>query len=315
MRLLSYCSDHAWRPGIQVGDDVLDAAALTAALDRPSEVRTTRDVLELGPAALAHLATLASSASPVGRVDELELGPPVPDPQKIICLGLNYRDHAREAGLQEPSAPMFFAKWANSLSGPTAPIVPPATTTKVDYEAELAVVIGRRGRDITPASALDHVAGAMAFNDVSARDLQLANPLWTGGTAIDTFAPCGPALVTLDELGDLGALGLRTRVNGVLVQDGDTASMIFGVAETISFLSQIMTLEVGDIIATGTPAGVGASRTPPLFLTLGDVVEVEVDGIGTLRNPVGARHRLSEPAATGGVGDDRLSLGGPSLAA
>jgi acylpyruvate hydrolase len=210
-------------------------------------------------------------------------------------MGLNYRDHAEEAGLPIPSAPMFFAKFPNSLAGPTATIVPPATTTKVDYEAELAVVIGRRGRDIQPASALDHVAGAMAFNDVSARDLQMANTLWTGGKAIDTFAPCGPALVTLDELGDLGALGLRTRVNGVLVQDGDTASMIFGVAETISFLSQIMTLEVGDIIATGTPAGVGASRTPPLFLDPGDVVEVEADGIGTLRNPVGAPHRLPEP--------------------
>jgi 2-keto-4-pentenoate hydratase/2-oxohepta-3-ene-1,7-dioic acid hydratase in catechol pathway len=184
------------------------------------------------------------------------------------------------------------------LIGPTAPILPPATTTKVDYEAELAVVIGRRGRDIPRAAAADHVAGAMAFNDVSARDLQMADQLWTRGKAIDTFAPCGPTLVTLDELGDLGALGLRTRVNGVLVQDGNTASMIFGVAETISFLSQIMTLEVGDIIATGTPAGVGASRTPPLFLDLGDVVEVEVDGIGTLRNPVGARHE-SAPAATG----------------
>jgi 2-keto-4-pentenoate hydratase/2-oxohepta-3-ene-1,7-dioic acid hydratase in catechol pathway len=289
MRLLSYRTDQTWHPGIQVGDDVVDAATLTAALDHPAQVRTTRDVLQLGPTALAQLASMASAASPVGRVDELELGPPVTDPQKIICLGLNYRDHATEAGLQEPSEPIFFAKWANSLIGPTATIVPPATTNKVDYEAELAVVIGRRGRDIPPASALDHVAGAMALNDVSARDLQMANQLWTGGKAIDTFAPCGPALVTLDELGDLGALGLRTRVNGALVQDGDTGSMIFGVAETISFLSQIMTLEVGDIIATGTPAGVGATRTPPLFLQPGDIVEVEIDRIGTLRNPVGTR--------------------------
>jgi acylpyruvate hydrolase len=289
MRLLSYRTGQTWHPGIQVGDDVVDAATLTTALDHPAQVRTTRDVLELGPAALAQLASMASSASPVGRVGELELGPPVTDPQKIICLGLNYRDHATEAGLQEPSAPMFFAKFPNSLAGPTATIVPPATTTKVDYEAELAVVIGRRGRDIQPASALDHVAGAMALNDVSARDLQMADQLWTGGKAIDTFAPCGPTLVTSDELGDLDALGLRTRVNGNLVQDGNTASMIFGVAETISFLSQIMTLEVGDIIATGTPAGVGASRTPPLFLEPGDIVEVEVDRIGTLRNPVGAR--------------------------
>jgi 2-keto-4-pentenoate hydratase/2-oxohepta-3-ene-1,7-dioic acid hydratase in catechol pathway len=221
----------------------------------------------------------------------VRLGPPIPDPDKIICMGLNYRDHAAESGLPLPTVPLFFAKVRNSLIGPEDEIVLPAASEQVDYEAELAVVIGRAGRDIPPASALNHVAGAMAFNDVSARDLQMANPLWTGGKAIDTFAPCGPALVTLDELGDLGTLGLRTRVNGILVQNGDTASMIFAVAETISFLSQIMTLEVGDIIATGTPAGVGASRTPPLFLNLGDVVEVEVDGIGTLRNPVGALGR------------------------
>jgi 2-keto-4-pentenoate hydratase/2-oxohepta-3-ene-1,7-dioic acid hydratase in catechol pathway len=181
---------------------------------------------------------------------------------------------------------MFFAKFANSLVGPADRIVPPATTEQVDYEAELAVVIGTPGRNIAAADALGHVAGAMAFNDISARDLQLANNLWTGGKAIDTFAPCGPALVLRDDIGDLQALGVRTRVNGEVVQDGNTASMIFGVAETIAFLSEIMTLEPGDIIATGTPAGVGNSRTPKLFLHPGDVVEVEIEGIGTLRNPV-----------------------------
>jgi 2-keto-4-pentenoate hydratase/2-oxohepta-3-ene-1,7-dioic acid hydratase in catechol pathway len=164
--------------------------------------------------------------------------------------------------------------------------VPPVTTEKVDYEAELAVVIGTRGRDIAEADALAHVVGVMAFNDVSARDLQQANNLWTGGKAIDTFGPCGPALVTLDEVGDVQNLGLRTRINGELVQNGTTASMIFSVAATIAFLSQIMTLEPGDIIATGTPAGVGQSKSPPLFLRAGDVVEVEVDGVGMLRNTV-----------------------------
>jgi acylpyruvate hydrolase len=181
---------------------------------------------------------------------------------------------------------MFFAKYPNSLVGPTDDIVPPPTTDQVDYEAELAVVIGKRGRNIEVEDALDHVAGAMAFNDVSARDLQLANNLWTGGKAIDTFGPCGPALVLRDDIDDLQALPVRTRVNGEVVQDGNTASMIFGVAETIAFLSKIMTLEPGDIIATGTPAGVGNSRTPKLFLRPGDVVEVEIEGIGTLRNPV-----------------------------
>jgi acylpyruvate hydrolase len=210
----------------------------------------------------------------------------VPDPPKIVCLGLNYRDHAAETGLQAPAAPTFFAKWANSLIGPTDDIVPPAVSDKIDYEAELAVVIGRRGRNIDAAQALDHVAGAMAFNDVSARDLQMANPLWTGGKAIDTFGPCGPALVLLDEIDDLQALAVRCRVNGETVQDGTTADMIFGVAEKIAFLSRIMTLEPGDIIATGTPAGVGNSRQPQLFLHPGDVVEIEIEGIGTLRNRV-----------------------------
>jgi 2-keto-4-pentenoate hydratase/2-oxohepta-3-ene-1,7-dioic acid hydratase in catechol pathway len=150
----------------------------------------------------------------------------------------------------------------------------------------LAVVIGRAGRQIPVDEALGHVVGAMAFNDVSARDLQLANNLWTGGKAIDTFGPCGPALVTLDAIGDLQDLAVRTRVNGETVQDGSTASMIFGVAETIAFLSEVMTLEPGDIIATGTPAGVGNARTPKLFLHPGDVVEVEIEGVGTLSNPV-----------------------------
>ncbi|MDQ6928841.1 MAG: fumarylacetoacetate hydrolase family protein, partial [Actinomycetota bacterium] len=193
---------------------------------------------------------------------------------------------AEESGLSAPSAPMFFAKFANSLIGPTDTIVPPRSTDQVDYEAELAVVIGKPARNVDAADALDHVVGVMAFNDVSARDLQMANNLWTGGKAIDTFGPCGPALVTLEEIDDIQALALRTHVNGETVQDGNTANMIFGVAETVAFLSQIMTLQPGDMIATGTPAGVGNSRTPKLFLHAGDVVEVEIDGIGGLRNPV-----------------------------
>jgi 2-keto-4-pentenoate hydratase/2-oxohepta-3-ene-1,7-dioic acid hydratase in catechol pathway len=182
---------------------------------------------------------------------------------------------------------MFFAKYANSLAGPTDTIVPPRDTAKVDYEAELAVVIGKPGRYIDAADALEHVAGAMALNDVSARDLQLANPLWTGGKAIDTFAPCGPALVTLEEIPDLQALSVQTRIGDTLLQDGTTAAMIFPVRELVAFLSRIMTLVPGDIIATGTPAGVAMAHKPPRFLQTGDVVEVSVGGFGTLRNPVG----------------------------
>jgi 2-keto-4-pentenoate hydratase/2-oxohepta-3-ene-1,7-dioic acid hydratase in catechol pathway len=299
MKLVSYSANGnaTWRSGIETADGIADTAHVAAlagfsqgdlagftstraVLARPKGdlealARTARE----GAHELAARAALHSPAA-------IQLGPPIPDPEKIICLGLNYRDHAREAGLTAPSVPMFFAKFPNSLIGPTDPIVPPKTTKEVDYEAELAVVIGDPCRNIDAAQALEHVAGVMAFNDVSARDLQMANNLWTGGKAIDTFGPCGPALVTLDELGDIQTLAVRTRVNGETVQDGNTSDMIFGVVETIAFLSQIMTLQPGDIIATGTPAGVGNARQPKLFLYPGDIVEVEIDGIGALRNPV-----------------------------
>jgi 2-keto-4-pentenoate hydratase/2-oxohepta-3-ene-1,7-dioic acid hydratase in catechol pathway len=301
VRLVSFRAngDSAWRSGIQTPEGIActqAVAALTAlAEDGRRQLRSTRDVLSLTSAERRSLEHAAGSlgeelrqGQALHRPDVVRLGPPVPDPQKIICLGLNYRDHAKEAGLEPPSAPMFFAKFANSLIGPTDPIVPPITTHQVDYEAELAVVIGRRARFVNATTALDYVAGAMAFNDVSARDLQMANNLWTGGKAIDTFGPCGPALVTLDELDDIQTVPVRTRVNGETVQDGNTADMIFRVAETIAFLTQIMTLEPGDIIATGTPAGVGNSRDPKLFLHAGDIVEVEIEGIGRLSNPVAA---------------------------
>jgi acylpyruvate hydrolase len=281
--------------GIQTTGGIAETwrVAELAGIKSNHKLDSTRALLALTRGELASLVAAAESNQEALKsngalhpADSVKLGPPVPDPQKIVCLGLNYRDHAEEAGLKAPSAPMFFAKFANSLVGPTDPIVPPRTTDQVDYEAELAVVIGSPGRYIPVEQALEHVAGAMAFNDVSARDLQMANNLWSGGKAIDTFGPCGPALVTMDEIDDLQALSVRTRVNGETVQDGNTASMIFGVAETIAFLSQIMTLETGDIIATGTPAGVGNSRTPKLFLHAGDVVEVEIEGLGTLRNLV-----------------------------
>jgi acylpyruvate hydrolase len=218
---------------------------------------------------------------------EVRLRPPVPDPQKIICLGLNYRDHAAESGQEPPKNPLWFAKFANSLVADDDPVVLPAAHPDyVDYEAELAIVIGRAAHRVTAEQALEHVAGAMPFNDVSARDLQLQNPLWTSGKAVDTFAPCGPALVTIDEIEDLQALGLRTRINDEVVQEGSTRSMIFGVADTIAWLSRTMTLLPGDIIATGTPAGVGGPKG--LFLRDGDTVSVEVDGLGAVTNPVRA---------------------------
>ena len=212
---------------------------------------------------------------------------PVPDPEKIICMGLNYRDHAEEAHQEIPEHPRWFGKFANSLIGDGETIVLPAAHPDfVDYEAELAVVIGRRCHAVSEADALQYVAGAMPLNDVSARDLQLQNPLWTSGKAIDTFAPCGPALVTLDEAGDLDDLAVRTRIDGEVVQDGSTKDMIFGVAETVAWLSRTMTLVPGDIIATGTPAGVGGFKG--VFLRDGQTVEVEVEGLGAVSNPVRA---------------------------
>jgi 2-keto-4-pentenoate hydratase/2-oxohepta-3-ene-1,7-dioic acid hydratase in catechol pathway len=219
--------------------------------------------------------------------DAVRLLAPVPDPQKIICMGLNYRDHAEESGAELPAHPLWFAKFANSLIGDGHPIILPAAHPEyVDYEAELAVVIGQAAHRVSAEHALEHVAGAMPFNDVSARDLQLQNPLWTSGKAIDTFAPCGPALVLMDEIDDLQGLRLRTYVNDQVVQEGTTADMVFGVAETIAWLSRTMTLLPGDIIATGTPAGVGAPKG--LFLRDGDTVSVEVEGLGTVTNPVRA---------------------------
>jgi 2-keto-4-pentenoate hydratase/2-oxohepta-3-ene-1,7-dioic acid hydratase in catechol pathway len=297
MRLVSYRSDWSMRSGIERDGLVVDTevAARHAGLssDGDGRWRSNRHVLAAGPHARTALAEAAQTvrAEPpvegaVRPVDELVLGPPIPDPDKIVCLGLNYRDHADEAGLPLPAAPMLFAKYRNSLVGPTDPIVLPAGVDSVDYEAELAVVIGATAKDVGADEALDFVAGAMALNDISARELQLQTSQWMAGKAIDTFAPCGPALVTLDELGDVQDLALATRLNGRTVQDGQTTEMIFTVAEVVAFLTRLMTLEPGDIIATGTPAGVGHTRKPPLLLCAGDVVEVEIAGIGVLRNSV-----------------------------
>jgi 2-keto-4-pentenoate hydratase/2-oxohepta-3-ene-1,7-dioic acid hydratase in catechol pathway len=226
--------------------------------------------------------------------------PPVLRPEKFICIGLNYHDHVLETGQSVPKEPMFFAKFANSLIGHDATITPPAVTSQVDYEAELAVVIGRRGHNISVEQALGYVAGVMPLNDVSARDLQMANPLWTGGKAIDTFAPAGPALVLLDEVSDVQDLPIKARVNGTVVQDSNTSQMIFSVAELVAYLSRIMTLIPGDLIATGTPAGVARSHGPMTFLQTGDSVEIDIEGIGLLRNPVGAP--VTVPLLAQGVG-------------
>jgi 2-keto-4-pentenoate hydratase/2-oxohepta-3-ene-1,7-dioic acid hydratase in catechol pathway len=280
MRLLSRQTPAGPAAAIQVEDTLVPASAL----DAPAS--TVRGLLEaLDGEGLRALAAQAEDAEERVPLAETTLCAPIPDAQKIICIGLNYRDHAEETGQEIPAAPMWFAKFANSLTGSGQEIVLPAAHAEyVDYEAELALVVGRTARNVSAKDALSYVAGAMPFNDVSARDLQLQNPLWTSGKAIDTFAPCGPALVTLDEIDDLGALELQTRINGEVLQRGTTANLIFGPEDLIAWLSRTITLLPGDIIATGTPAGVGAAHGR--FLRDGDAVEVEIDGLCTLVNPV-----------------------------
>lgn len=213
---------------------------------------------------------------------------PISDPGKIVCIGLNYRDHAAESGMEIPAEPVCFSKFGNTIIGPGETIRIPAVSDQVDYEAELVVVIGRSCYRIERVDAMDYVAGYMNGNDVSARDWQLGKPgkQWLLGKTADTFAPIGPWIATVDEIPNPHTLGISLRLNGETMQRGSTSSLIFGVDELVAYLSQIMTLEPGDLIFTGTPAGVGMGRRPPVWLRAGDRVEVEIDGLGILENPI-----------------------------
>jgi 2-keto-4-pentenoate hydratase/2-oxohepta-3-ene-1,7-dioic acid hydratase in catechol pathway len=213
---------------------------------------------------------------------------PIERPQKIVCVGLNYRDHAEEQGTELPQAPLLFAKWPNTLIGPGEPIVIPPITGQVDYEAELGVVIGERVRGASAENAVEAVAGYLCLNDVSARDLQFSDGQWVRGKSLDTFCPVGPELVPASDVPDPQALAIRALVNGEALQDSSTSNMIFSVAEIIAHVSQAITLERGDLIATGTPAGVGAFREPQIWLQDGDEVTIEIERVGALTNPVRA---------------------------
>ena len=205
---------------------------------------------------------------------------------KIICIGLNYSEHVAEQGMTPPAEPLIFGKFATTVIGPGEPIVIPPEATHVDSEAELAVEIGRSGRRIADDDALDFVAGYRCSNDVSARNLQFADKQWTRAKGFDTFCPLGDRLVPVSQLGDGGGLRIVQRLNGELLQDGNTADLVFGVRRLVAFASAVMTLEPGDLILTGTPSGIGYARTPPVSMAHGDLVEVEIDRIGVLRNPV-----------------------------
>jgi 2-keto-4-pentenoate hydratase/2-oxohepta-3-ene-1,7-dioic acid hydratase in catechol pathway len=211
---------------------------------------------------------------------------PVPRPGKLICIGLNYRDHAKESNMPLPEKPVVFSKFSSSVIAPGEPVVIPRTTGQVDYEAELAVVIGRRAKNVSADRAYDYVLGYTAFNDVTARDFQFGDGQWQRGKSCDTFAPMGQTIVTTDVITDPHKLTIKLKLNGEIMQDSNTDQLIFGVPRLIEFISQTITLEPGDVIATGTPAGVGFAREPPVFLKPGDEMEVLIEGMGGLGNPV-----------------------------
>ena len=280
MRLITYRSERGERAGVLRDGMVIDAA--DAVGGAPESVR---GLLEAG--SLDEIATAIDGAGPIAALADLELLPPVPDPEKIVCIGLNYRDHAAEAGQEPPPVPTFFAKFANALVADGATVPLPASSSKVDYEAEVAVVIGRRASAVDVADALDHVAGYTLLNDLSARDLQFQTPQWIPGKVFDGSAPCGPALVTVDEVADPAAIGIALDLNGERMQEATTADLIFGIAELVAHLSTLMTLAPGDIVSTGTPAGVGSTRDPRVWLQPGDELVVSSPELGELRTTIG----------------------------
>lgn len=254
----------------------------------PASPSTIRELLALGETWMRRAWERLQHGPVRHDPTSVRLLAPVPDARKVLCIGLNYLDHARESNMDPPSEPILFGKYPNALLGHGGTVLAPRESQQVDFEAELVVVIGRGGRRIPRAEAMRHVGGYAIGNDVSARDWQLGRPgkQWTIGKTFDTFAPVGPAVVTPDEVPDPHRLGIRLRLNGQTMQDSNTSQLIFGVDALIAHLSTVMTLGPGDLIFTGTPPGVGMARRPPVWLQPGDVVEVEIDGLGVLRNPV-----------------------------
>lgn len=230
---------------------------------------------------------LASTTPEQGIVrSDVQLKAPVPQPGKILCIGLNYRDHAAESNQALPEYPVIFSKYANTVIGPGETIQVPSATQKPDYEVELGVVIGKRAKNISEDDALNYVAGYLPLNDVSARDYQMRTSQWTIGKTFDTFAPMGPALVTTDEVTDPHNLDVKLSIGGEVLQSSNTRNLIFSVNYLIAYITAVMTLEPGDVIATGTPSGVGAARKPPRWLRTGDIVRIEIERLGVLENPV-----------------------------
>jgi 2-keto-4-pentenoate hydratase/2-oxohepta-3-ene-1,7-dioic acid hydratase in catechol pathway len=254
--------------------------------DDPKYPGSIPDLVVRGGDALASAAR-SLAGGPALEGGRIEYLPPFPTPPKIICLGLNYADHAAEGGFKPPSYPTIFARFASSLVGHGAPLIRPRVSTQFDYEGELVAVVGRGGRHISREAALDHICGYSIFNDASVRDFQMKTPQWTVGKNFDGTGAFGPAFVTADEL-PRGAAGLslQTRLNGKVMQSASTTQMIFDVVTTVALITEALTLEAGDVLVMGTPSGIGMARTPQVFMKAGDVCEIEIEGLGILRNPI-----------------------------
>ncbi len=282
MRFTTFRQQNQDRLGVVTGSDVID---LQLALpDLSSDLRTNlRNGVDMVAAAKAAI----ESKAPRMPLASLTLSPLLPEPGKIICLGLNYFDHAKEGGRDKPEYPWFFMRTATSLLAPNAKALRPKVSVRFDYEAEVAVIIGKTVKHATLDNALDAVFGYSCFNDISVRDYQKKTPQWSIGKNFDRTGGFGPVLVTADELpAGASELRIQTRLNGQIMQDANTRDMIWGVAETIKLVSECMTLEPGDLIIMGTPAGVGQARNPPVWMKHGDTVEIEIDYIGILRNTI-----------------------------
>jgi 2-keto-4-pentenoate hydratase/2-oxohepta-3-ene-1,7-dioic acid hydratase in catechol pathway len=281
MRLVTFQNNAgAPEPGVILGENVVGVSGAGFA--------DLLGIIAGGAEARGRLEQWIPQAPPSAAhpLDAVRLLAPIPRPPKLICVGLNYRDHALEARMAIPEVPTIFSKFSTAVIGPGDAIVLPKCSSKPDYEAEFAFVIGRGGRHIPAERWRDHVFGYTIVNDVSARDYQMATSQWLMGKTFDTFAPMGPAVVTADEIPDPHALGISLTINGEVLQCSSTEGLIFGVPRLVEFLSSVFTLEPGDVVSTGTPAGVGFARKPPRYLRAGDEVIVRIDGIGELRNPV-----------------------------
>jgi 2-keto-4-pentenoate hydratase/2-oxohepta-3-ene-1,7-dioic acid hydratase in catechol pathway len=282
MRLVTFDKGGHPTPGVRKDDAVVDLTI--AAPDLPGDWPAI-----FAAGALDRVAEAVAGAGPEARVPaaEVTLMVPIPRPPKILCIGLNYRTHAEETGMEIPDYPIIFTRYPTSLTAHDAPLLRPAASHQLDFEAELVAVIGTAGRHISKERALDHVAGYSICNEGSVRDFQFKSSQWAMGKNFDRSGSFGPEIVTADELPP-GAVGLfvRSRLNGEIMQDGNTDDLIFDIATLVNEISEVMTLEPGDVIITGTPFGVGFVRKPPLFMKAGDVCEVEIEGIGILRNSV-----------------------------